>query len=129
MRVLIVESEHELANIWRRHLERLGMTVSRACCQEDAIAHLSTHDVDILVMNLVLEHGSALSVADYASYRVPDARIIFVTNTTFFSDGSIFAFAPNACAFVQTTTPVDDIAALVEHYGTHIGPEGPNAIQ
>jgi len=129
MRVLIVESEHELANIWRRHLERLGMTVARACCQDDAIAYLSTHETDVLVMNLVLEEGSALSVADYASYRIPDARIIFVTNTTFFSDGSIFAFAPNACAFVPTTTPVDDIAALVEHYGTQDSPETPGLVQ
>lgn len=128
MRVLIVESEHGLAIIWRRHLERLGMTVSLACCEDDAISHLSTHDTDILIMNLVLERGSALSVADYASYRLPEARIVFVTNTTFFSDGSIFAFAPNACAFVQTTTPLEDLAAIVEHYGSSGVPDPTHAV-
>lgn len=117
MRVLIVESEVALAKIWRRHLERHGVTVSHACCQNDAIKHLSEHDTDILVMNLVLERGSALAVADYASYRLPDARIIFVTNTSFFSDGSIFSFASNACAYVQSSTPPDDIAAIAQHYG------------
>ncbi len=117
MRVLIVESEKSLAQIWRRHLERLGMTVSVAYCQESAIRHLSENEADILIMNLVLENGSALAVADYASYRLPEARVIFVTNTTFFSDGSIFSFAPNACAYVQSSTPPDDIAAIAEHYG------------
>ncbi len=117
MRVLIVESEHGLAMIWQRHLQRMGMTVSRACGQQDAIEHLSTEETDIIIMDLLLADGSALAVADYASYRLPDARVIFVTNTSFFSDGSIFSFAPNACAFVQSATPPEDLAALVEHYG------------
>lgn len=128
MRVLIVENEHDLAEIWRKHLERLGMTVSSACCQDDAIAHLSEQETDVIIMNIVLEHGSALSVADYANYRLPNTRIIFVTNTTFFSDGSIFRFAPNACAFVQCATPPDDIAAMVEHYGATTEPTAPQSV-
>ena len=117
MKFLIVESETGLANIWQRHLERMGMQVSRGACEREAITHLSAHDTDIIILNLVLEDGSALAVADYASYRLPDARVIFVTNTSFFSDGSIFTFAPNACAFVRSGTPPDDLAAMVEHYG------------
>lgn len=118
MNVLIVESENGLANIWQRHLQRMGMKVSRACGQSDAIEHLSAEDTDIIIMDLLLAEGSALAVSDYASYRLPDARVIFVTNTSFFSDGSIFSFAPNACAFVQSATPPEDLAAMVEHYGT-----------
>lgn len=117
MRVLIVESENGLANIWQRHLQRMGMVVSRARGQADAIGFLSTEDTDVIIMDLMLSDGSALAVADYASYRLPDARVIFVTNTSFFSDGSIFSFASNACAFVQSATPPEDLAAMVEHYG------------
>jgi hypothetical protein len=65
---------------------------------------------------LVIEGGSAFAVADFASYRRPDARVVFVTNTTFFSDGSIFQHIPNACAFVPTETPPEDLVAIVEHY-------------
>ncbi len=117
MKVLIVESQNDLAKIWQRHLERMGMTVSLAYGQTEAIRHLSTHDADIIIMDLVLTDGSALAVADYASYRQPDAKVIFVTNTSFFSDGSIFSHATNACAFVQSATPPEDLAAMVEHYG------------
>ena len=60
--------------------------------------------------------GSALAVADFASYRRPDARVLFVTNTSFFSDGSILSHSPNACAYVQSETPPEDLAAMVEHY-------------
>lgn len=117
MKVLIVESENGLANIWQRHLQRLGMDVERARGQADAIVHLSTHEIDVIIMDIMLAEGSALAVADYASYRIPEAQVIFVTNTSFFSDGSIFSFAPNACAFVQSATPPEDLAAMVEHYG------------
>lgn len=117
MRVLIVESESGLATIWQRHLQRMGMQVSLGMCQSDAIAHLSKEATDIIILDLVLKDGSAFAVADYASYRLPNSRIIFVTNTSFFSDGSIFSYAPNACAFVRSGTPPEDLAALVEHYG------------
>jgi len=116
MNVLIVESDAGLAHLWAGHLERCGMQVAVALDQDAAIRHLEAHAPDILILDLVLDGGSALAVSDLASYRHPDARVIFVTNTTFFSDGSIFAHARNACAFVQTTTPPDDLAAMVEHY-------------
>ncbi|MFT7597077.1 MAG: DNA-binding NtrC family response regulator [Paracoccaceae bacterium] len=116
MNVLIVESKPELGLLWRRHLERLGADVTLVHSQEAAILALYGTDFEIIVLDLVLDQGSALAVADFASYRRPEARVIFVTNTSFFSDGSIFAHSPNACAYVQSETPPEDLAAMVEHY-------------
>ncbi|WP_281995887.1 response regulator transcription factor [Ruegeria faecimaris] len=116
MNVLIVESNPDLGRVWKRHLERQGAEVTLVTGQEDAILALYGAEFEIIVMDLVLETGSALAVADFASYRRPEARVIFVTNTTFFSDGSIFAHSPNACAYVQSCTPPEDLAAMVEHY-------------
>ncbi len=116
-RVLIVESVSELATVWRSHLVRQGMKVTDATDQDSAIEHLSQNDTDIIILDLVIDDGSALAIADYANYRQPNARVIFVTNTSFFSDGSIFAHSANARAFVQSNTPPEDLAAMVEHYG------------
>ncbi|MBO9413689.1 MULTISPECIES: hypothetical protein [Ruegeria] len=116
MNVLIVESNPDLGRVWQRHLERQGAEVTLVTGQEAAILALYGAEFDIIVLDLVLEAGSALAVADFASYRRPEARVIFVTNTTFFSDGSIFAHSPNACAYVQSATPPEDLAAMVEHY-------------
>ncbi|MBE1285883.1 MAG: response regulator [Rhodobacteraceae bacterium] len=118
MNVLIVESNPDLGGLWKRHLERQGAVVTLVPSQEAAIHALYGDDYDIIVLDLVLESGSALAVADFASYRRPDARVIFVTNTSFFSDGSIFAHSPNACAFVQSGTLPEDLAAMVEHYAS-----------
>ncbi|MDI3338252.1 response regulator [Defluviimonas aestuarii] len=118
MRVLIVESDPNLGWLWKRHLERFAMTVTLAADQEAAVNHLEHEDVEIIVMDLVLNRGSAIAVADYAAYRRPKAKVVFVTNTSFFSDGSIFQHISNACAFLPSATPPEDIAAVVEHYGT-----------
>ena len=120
MNVLIVESQAELGRLWSRHLKRQGACVTLVHSQEAAVAALHDCKFDVIVLDLVLAEGSAFAVADFASYRAPETRVIFVTNTTFFSDGSIFAHSPNACAFLQSSSPPEDLAAMVEHYGaTH----------
>ena len=118
MKVLIVESNPDLGRVWQRYLQRQGAEVTLVETQKAAILALYGTAFDIIVLDLVLETGSALAVADFASYRRPDTHVIFVTNTTFFSDGSIFAHSANACAYVQSSTPPEDLAAMVEHYAT-----------
>lgn len=117
MYVLIVESDQDLAEVWKRHLERQGAVVTCAASQDAAVAFLRREKVNVIVMSLDLMEGSAFAVADYASYRQPDARVIFVTRSTFFSDGSIFQLIPNTAAYITTQTPPEDLAAIVEHHG------------
>jgi response regulator RpfG family c-di-GMP phosphodiesterase len=119
MKVLIVESCPELGALWARHLVRQGTQLMHAATQQEATDIISELTVDIIVLDLVISEGSALAVSDYANFRQPEARVIFVTNTTFFSDGSIFSHAGNAAAFLPSSTPPSDLAAMVEHYGTH----------
>lgn len=118
MEVLIVESQRELGQLWKACLERQGMKVTLATEHDEALEALRTIPFEMIILDLILENGQALGLADYASYRRPDARIIFVTNTSFFSDGSIFQLSSNACAFVQSSTPPEDLAAMVQHYAS-----------
>ncbi|NCO87654.1 MAG: response regulator [Rhodobacterales bacterium] len=117
MKVLIVESKLELAALWQRHLARQGCEVVVATSVDAAVLSMSEVAHDVIILDLILEGGSALAVADYAQYRLPEASVIFVTDTTFFSDGSIFSVSPNARALVRTSTPPEDLAAMVDHYG------------
>lgn len=117
MDVLIVESSAELAQLWQRHLVRQGAVVTIATSGDDAVTLVTDRSFDVIILDLVLAKGSALAVADYVQFRLPDSSLIFVTDTTFFSDGSIFALNANARALVQTSTPPEDLAAMVAHYG------------
>ncbi len=120
MHVLIVESDPDIGWLWKRHMERSGATVDLAANQEDAVELLGFQSFAVLVVNLILKEGSALAVADYANYRHPETKIIFVTSSSFFSDGSIFQHVQNACALMPLDTRPEDLAAMVEHYGNRI---------
>lgn len=117
MHVLIVEPSRELGGLWSRHLERMGADVTLVHDQDGAIEALRRRDVSVIVLNLLPEEGSAFAVADYASVARPDAKVVFVTNTTFFSDGSIFRHVPNASGFLAAATPPEDLAAMVDYWG------------
>lgn len=124
MRVLIVESNPELGRLWKRHLDRMDSKTRLVHGQSEAVDCLLTAEFDIIVLDLVLDEGSALAVADFASYRQPNARVIFVTNTSFFSDGSIFQHSANACAYVQSDAPPEDLAAVVEYQWKQVTKNG-----
>ncbi|MDF1727612.1 MAG: response regulator [Sulfitobacter sp.] len=117
MHVLIVESRPELSRLWQRHLDRLGIHTLAATTQDEATEILSAQKVDVIILDVVLWQGSALAVCDYAAFRQPEARVLFVTSSTFFSDGSIFGHADNVRAFLPAATAPEDLAAMVEHYG------------
>lgn len=116
MRVLIVESNSDLSDLWARHLNRMGAQVVVSAGHQSAIDVLSDRGVDVIILDLMIHDGAAFAIADFASYRHPESKVIFVTKSSFFSDGSIFQHCANACAFVPSATPPEDLAALVEHY-------------
>jgi DNA-binding response OmpR family regulator len=117
MPILIVESDPQLGTLWKRHLERIGRKVVLVTTQQRAIETLLSTNITLIVLNVMLDMGSsALAVADFASYRYPAIKVVFVSATNFFSDGSIFSLAPNACAFLGTDTSAEDLAVMADHY-------------
>jgi DNA-binding response OmpR family regulator len=117
MHALIVESNPALGKEWARYLKGLGAQVTLAATGEQAFRHIHDVTFDVIVLDLVLREGSALAIADLAYFRQPSANVVFVTDTTFFSDGSIFRHSGNARALIESHTPATDLAAIVHHYG------------
>ena len=119
MKVLIVENNPNLSWLWKRHIERLGKKVDVAETVEDAMDRLRRAHFDVMLVDLILPDGSAIGLADYARVTSPETNVVFVTDTTFFSDGSLFAFSGNARALVKAGSAPEDVAAIVTHYGEH----------
>ena len=115
--ILIVASNPELSPVWARHLERQGEDVAVVSSQKEAVCFLRDHSADVIVLDVMLKDGSPFAVADFVSYRHPEARIVFVTRNTFFSDGSLFTHIPNTAAVLQEQTPPNDLAAIVSYHG------------
>jgi DNA-binding response OmpR family regulator len=115
--ILIVANKGQLARIWARHLQRQGNEVDIVTSSADAVDYVREHPVEVVVLDLMLERSGAFSVADYVSYRRPEARIVLVTRRTFFSDGSLFRHVPNTAAILQEDAPPSDLAEIVAYYG------------
>lgn len=114
--VLIVENDQDLGELWSRHLVRSGNHVVLRHDQPSAIQTLQETTFDIVVVNVLLRGGSAFVISDAVRAKQPDTPVIFVNNTGFFSDGSIFALSPNARAYVRPDTPPEDLTAMIEHF-------------
>ena len=117
MRVLIVEHNRDLANIWGRFLARQGVTCTLAGTAAEAFTALRGGGFEALVLDMELARGEAIAVADFATYRNPDLPIIAVTARGFFSDAAIFELVPNARGLLRAPLRLEDMAALIEHYG------------
>ena len=117
LRVLLVQSEPELGALWQRHMVRQGAEVIWCRDADTALRSLEESLFDAVVLDLVLEDGNGLTVADIAAFRQPRASVICVTDSSFFSDGSIFAHSATARLTLNRTTPPDELTAIVAHYG------------
>lgn len=116
MHILLVESVVALSHLWAGHLQRAGHRVTVAHGQSAAADVLYATAPDLILLNLELDEGAALAVADMAAVFHPKAKVIFVTKSRFFSDGSIFAHSGNACAMIPSHMPPADMAALAEYH-------------
>jgi DNA-binding response OmpR family regulator len=116
MSVLIVANNDSLGQLWCDHLLRQAIDTHLVFSADTAIEALNKTCPDLIVLDLDLPGGKALCIADYANFRFPEARVVFVTNSRFFSDGSIFNHASNACAYIPASTPLEDLSAIVQHY-------------
>lgn len=116
MKVLLVQNNQDLSNLWSDFLRRNGVEVVQAATQSEAVDHINFDTFDALILDVVLPDGGAIAISDLATYRQPDVPIIAVTSTSFFSDGSIFELIPNARSLMRTSLRPDDLVAVLDHY-------------
>lgn len=116
MRILIVAPSSALGALWARHLERAGGAVSVRGSADAALSALRESDHELVILSLGIGEARALELADYAGYRHPETKLILVSRSRFFSDGSIFAHVGNACACLPHDTAPEDLAAIARYH-------------
>ena len=117
MRVLIVESDQKLARVWQQYLEKTNADVTVLGTGAAAVERVGREKFDVILMDLVLEDRSAIAIGEVAALWQPDAQVIFVTDTPAFTDCTPVPPTGNAQALLETTTPPEELTAIVQYYG------------
>ncbi len=112
-----MEHNRDLGTVWAGFLTREGCVCTLASAGAEAYAALRARPYAALLLDMEFPEGEALAIADFATYRNPDMPIIAVTARGFFSDGAIFELIPNARGLLRAPLRLEDMAALVQHYG------------
>ncbi len=105
MKLLIVESNLELSQVWSAHLERQGAEVCSASNEAEAIEVLGAEDIDIIVLDLVLKTGSAFAVADLPAIAVPTRASSLSPTPRSFPMGRSFSIFRTPARFYQSLQP------------------------
>jgi CheY-like chemotaxis protein len=116
MNVLIVESTGVQAKRWSDYLGEICKELTSAKNRVEAVEALRVQRYNAIVLDLSLAEGTALSIADYAAYRQPWARVLFVTRDASYEGGWLFQNYANARGVTSATVPPQDLAAMVDYY-------------
>lgn len=101
-------------------LDLEGVHVLAVASQESAARLLCDVSPAVVVIDLGLAQGSPLAVADFCSYRRPDARVILVGCGGLMADGAIFGHVVNAAALVPRPVRAADMAALIAFHAERV---------
>lgn len=117
VRILVVQDISDLGGIWCAFLRRRGLSAQLATSLKEAMDVLSMESFDALIFDPATSDG-ALPLADFATYRNPNIKILAVTASMFFSDRTVFSLIPNARGVLRQPVRPEDLAAYMEHFQT-----------
>ncbi|MFD0958137.1 response regulator transcription factor [Paenibacillus chungangensis] len=77
--VLIVDNEPEIVQLVKLHLRNAGALTSEASSGQEAIALLEHYTVDLIVLDLMMEHGDGWEVLHYIQTRQLNTPVIILS--------------------------------------------------
>lgn len=116
MKCLVADDNADLARLWGLALEADGHDVTVCTDGIDAVNRMRVKNYDLLVLDLFMPGGGALSLARVAIYNNPDAQVLVVTGADCFAYGELLEMGENiAMVLRKPVSPMD-----LRHYVKHI---------
>ncbi len=116
MRVLILEDDRILADVFKDALEAEGHSVMVAHQNEHAFACLRDEVFDILIFDLLIDGETSIPVLDYANFVQPKAEVILVTGSGLFPRGELHYSISDVSYRIQKPLKLDDLIHVVAHF-------------
>ena len=114
LRVLLVDDESDFVEALASRLEIRGMAVSTAADGPEAIAQVTAHKFDAIILDLAMPGMDGIETLRALKDIAPDLQVILLTGRGTVQKG-IQAMKLGAMDFLEKPVPID---ALVERIGT-----------
>jgi DNA-binding NtrC family response regulator len=111
--VLVVEDEENTRNLCADVAESCGMTAAVASSVEEALRHLETHAVDIIVTDLILPPSSGLDLLKQVHEMYPQVAVLVLTQYGTI-DSAVAATRMGAVDYVTKPFHIEDLRARLE---------------
>jgi DNA-binding NtrC family response regulator len=113
MGVLVVEDEESTRKLCAEVAESCGMKAIAASSVEEALRHLETHAVDIIVTDLLLPPSSGLDLLKQVHEMYPQVAVVVLTQYGTI-DSAVAATRMGAVDYVTKPFHIDDLRARLE---------------
>jgi DNA-binding NtrC family response regulator len=111
--VLVVEDEENTRKLCADVAESCGMTAAVASSVEEALRHLETHAVDIIVTDLILPPSSGLDLLKQVHEMYPQIAVLVLTQYGTI-DSAVAATRMGAVDYVTKPFHIEDLRARLE---------------
>ena len=115
MKCLVADDDADLARLWAAALAADGHAVT--CCTDGdaAVNQMRVTDFDLLVLDLFMPGGGALSLARVAIYNNPDAQVLVITGADCFAYGELLEMGDNIAMVLRKPVTPRDLRSYVAH--------------
>jgi len=111
--VLVVEDEENTRKLCADVAESCGMTAAVASSVQEALRHLETHAVDIIVTDLILPPSSGLDLLKQVHEMYPQVAVLVLTQYGTI-DSAVAATRMGAVDYVTKPFHIEDLRARLE---------------
>lgn len=120
MRVLVVEDDARLRDLWAAVVEGAGAEATAVSAAVAARKLLLTTPFDLVLLDLNLGGDTGLSVATLAGYSNPDCQVIVITGSPLFARGELFAMDPSIVSVMRKPVDLRELSAMCEHHADRV---------
>lgn len=117
-RVLVVDDEIDITNVFKSVLEAHGFSVDAFTDPREALEHFKPNFYDISILDIKMPHMTGFQLSRAMIKIDKDTRICFVTAFEIY-EKEARAMLPSLSSFCFIKKPIS-VSALVEHIRSHL---------
>lgn len=115
LNVLILENDADLCLILTEALTDEGHDVVVCHTLSEGIDRVSEHVFDVLLLDVFLDIGTSLGVANYGSFASPGTQIIFMSGSSRIDGNELYEKCRDTAYFFRKPVQLADLLDVIRH--------------